>query len=81
LRLYHNSTYIGSGLLYDNLYKLCLDYSFSESLLFLNVTDVKHGIKRNREGGYFLQNYGIAGWVIFQEIECNVSLRMNFSQH
>jgi GAG-pre-integrase domain/Integrase core domain len=52
LRLYRNSKYIGSGLLCDNLYKLCLDYSFSESLLFLNVTDVKHGIKRNREGGY-----------------------------
>jgi hypothetical protein len=51
LRLYHNSTYIGSELLCDNLYKLCLDYYFSESLLSLN------------------------------EIECNVSLRMKFSQH
>jgi hypothetical protein len=52
LRLYHNSKYIGSGLLCDNLYKLCLNYSFSKSLLSLNVTDVKSGIKRNREGGY-----------------------------
>jgi hypothetical protein len=52
LRLYHNSKYIGSKLLCDNLYKLCLDYSFSKSLLSLNVTDVKCGIKRNREGGY-----------------------------
>jgi hypothetical protein len=52
LRLYHNSKYIGSGLLCDNLYKLCLDYSFSESLLSLNVNDVKHEIKRNHEGGY-----------------------------
>jgi GAG-pre-integrase domain/Integrase core domain len=39
-------------LLCDNLYKLCLDYSFSESLLSLNVTDVKCEIKRNRECGY-----------------------------
>jgi GAG-pre-integrase domain len=52
LRLYHNSKYIDFGLLYDNIYKLCLDYSFSESLLSLNVTDVKRGIKRNREGEY-----------------------------
>jgi GAG-pre-integrase domain len=52
LRLYHNSKYIGSGLLCDNLYKLCLDYSFSESLLSLNVTDVKRGIKRNHECRY-----------------------------
>jgi hypothetical protein len=28
-----------------------------------------------------LQNYGITSWVIFQEIECNISLRMKFSQH
>jgi hypothetical protein len=52
LRLYHNSKYIGFGLLCDNLYKLCLDYSFSESLLSLNVTDVKREIKRNREDEY-----------------------------
>jgi hypothetical protein len=52
LRIYHNIKYIDSGFLFDNLYKLCLDYSFSESLLFLNVTDVKRGIKRNREGEY-----------------------------
>jgi hypothetical protein len=55
LRLYHNSKYIGSGLLCDNLYKLCLDYSFSESLLSLNVTDVKREIKRNREDEYSLK--------------------------
>jgi hypothetical protein len=52
LKLYHNSKYIGSELLCDNLYKLCLNYSFSESLLSLNVTDVKRRIKRNCEGGY-----------------------------
>jgi GAG-pre-integrase domain len=52
LRLYHNSKYISSRLLCDNLYKLCLDYSFFESLLSLNVTDVKRGIKRNYEGEY-----------------------------
>jgi hypothetical protein len=50
LRLYHNSKYISSGLLCDNLYKFYLDCSFSESLLSLNVTNVKRGIKRNREG-------------------------------
>jgi GAG-pre-integrase domain len=42
-------------LLCDNLYKLYLDYSFSESLLSLNVTDIKRGIKRNHEGGYSLK--------------------------
>jgi hypothetical protein len=52
LRLYHNSKYICYVLLYDNLYKLCLNYSFYESLLSLNITDVKHEIKRNHEGGY-----------------------------
>jgi GAG-pre-integrase domain len=52
LRLYYNSKYIGSKLLCDNLYKLCLDYLFSESLLSLNITDVKRGIKRNYEGEY-----------------------------
>jgi hypothetical protein len=52
LRLYHNSKYISFGLLCDNIYKLCLDYLFSEYLLSLNVTDVKREIKRNREGGY-----------------------------
>jgi GAG-pre-integrase domain len=52
LRLYHNSKYIGSEFLCDNLYKLYLDYSFYESLLSLNITDVKRGIKRNHESGY-----------------------------
>jgi GAG-pre-integrase domain len=52
LRLYHNSKYIDSELLCDNLYKLYLDYLFSESLLSLNVTDINRGIKRNREGRY-----------------------------
>jgi hypothetical protein len=65
-----------SELLCDNLYKLCLDYLFSQSLLSLYFTDIKYEIKRNHECGYILQNYDIVGWVIFQEIECNVSLRM-----
>jgi GAG-pre-integrase domain len=56
LRLYHNSMYIESELLCDNLYKLCLDYSFFEFLLSSNVTN---GIKRNHDSEYSfkLRNY------------------------
>jgi len=53
LKLYHNSKFVGSELLCDNLYKLCLDSSFCESLLSMNITSVNHkrGVKRNRDVG------------------------------
>jgi GAG-pre-integrase domain len=71
LKLYHNSKYIGFELLCDNLYKLCLDYSFSESLLSLNVTDVKRKIKRNHESEYSLKLWHCRlGYISRDRMQC-----------
>jgi hypothetical protein len=79
LRLYLNSKNISSGLLCDNLYKLCLVYLFLEFLSSLNITNGKCGIKRNHDGEYSLKLWHCGFDHISRDrIQCLIKITLDF---